>query len=127
MAEKLTPEQVDKALLEWYQGNVDEHVAKNPDRAPRRVYVEGAWYSISYHKGPVDVPGLGIVTHEETFDEEGHTNHYVVIHVDRGNSYEEPLYFKRCGWRQSHYGSELDGPTVQVRPNVRTITEWNEV
>ncbi|AMS02566.1 hypothetical protein BJD55_gp017 [Gordonia phage Yvonnetastic] len=113
----LAPEQVDEAVLKWYRNLVDE-ADKKYNRQPRHVDLEDAWSCLSYQTNPVEIEGLGEVCVEEDFDEEFHTNRYLVVRV--GSS----LHYKRCGWRASHDGSYLDGPTVQVRPLTKTVTYW---
>jgi len=109
----LTANQVDEALVEWW---LDQR-----NLARTGSSEDYAWENISYQPG-VEILPIGYVTVVEDYNEEFHTDRYVVISIETPAGKQ---YFKRNGWRQSHYGSELDGPTVEVVPEQKTITIWN--
>lgn len=83
---------------------------------------ESAWHHFkdSYEDLTTD---LGVISHVAEFGGEGQGDDYwVVISItDRDGNQR---LFKRLGWHQSHSGSELDGPTIEVEARQKMVTVY---
>jgi hypothetical protein len=79
----------------------------------------GDWEYYMWGSLPTELPGIGTMTRVELHDEEFETACWMVVKIvdPQGNE----RLFKRNGWRASHDGSCLDGPTVEVRAETKTI------
>lgn len=66
---------------------------------------------------------LGVISYVDSYGGEGRGDDYwVVVKVTSEDGTER--YFRRNGWYASHYGGELDGPTVEVRPAQKVVTVY---
>ncbi|QBP33231.1 hypothetical protein SEA_BRUTONGASTER_9 [Gordonia phage BrutonGaster] len=90
-------------------------------------YVDEGWSwaenRFYFSDGPFETE-YGTVRKVDDFGGEGLGNQYWLV-VSVTDDAGEVRHFKRCGYHQSHYGSELDGPTLEVEPAQQTITVWN--
>ena len=86
------------------------------------------WFCIEELVGnnTVDLDGFGEVRLIEQFGgEDQGTDYYIIFSVTDSDG--KKRIFKRCGYHQSHDGSYLDGPTLEVEPVQKTITVYDEV
>jgi hypothetical protein len=76
----------------------------------------------------VELPGIGVLTQVESYGGEGKGDDYYLIFkvVTRTPNTKTTRVFKRNGWHASHDGSYLEGPTVEGKQVVKTVTVFEE-
>lgn len=84
---------------------------------------EGGWQSFPWARESFEIPGIGTLQVLEYQDEEFETQCWLVVRITdpEGNV----RLFKRNGWRASHDGSYLEGPTFEVKEFTETVTVTN--
>jgi hypothetical protein len=109
------------------------YTVANIDMAISDLYPlpERAWSPTSYAwehllRGPEgaqhELPGIGTLRVVEIRDEEFEAKCWVVVSVTDADG--NVRCFRRNGWRASHDGSYLGGPTEEVLPRAKVVTDW---
>lgn len=79
----------------------------------------GGWDRYAYASAEVELDDIGTLRVVEYHDEEFETQCWLVVSITDPDGNER--LFKRNGWRASHDGSYLDGPTIEVVKHVETV------
>lgn len=84
----------------------------------------GDWHAIedaAGQDGGIDLP-IGNVRLVDSFGGEGQgDDYYMILSIQQGDVIRT---FKMNGYHVSHDGSYYDGPFVEVKPRLKTITVW---
>lgn len=90
-------------------------------------YDSAGWEHVAWNDREHDLPGIGTLRMVENHDEEFETQCWLIVSVI--DEYGMMRLFRRNGWRASHDGSYLDGPTLEVKAvtKIVTVTEWEPV
>lgn len=146
----VTVKDIDQAVADQFEGDwhhfVDEASSKldyhESEVAPDNWETDGWKHSPAYENGRysrpeywykftdkvnpgVAVEGIGQAVILDTFGGEGQgDDHWAVFKIISPDGYR---IFKRNGYYVSHDGSHYDGPTVEVRPAERIVTDWVKI